>query len=671
MIIMRSEGSFCNQLSVAMLGYMIAREKDTELVMDTSGCYNSYFDFYSLGYVDFPCNSVIMYRFKKNDWSTEVIMDERYRAIMGGQDVIRINNEAELNDALSIKQDKNHYHLSGSFPDYMGYHQKRPELLQKYFDRFKRMFQPFVNRRIIREFVNAKKGDVYIGMHLRKRGIQHHRENLFIKDDEEDRYFKAAIVYYRERYPHAKFYIFTDQMAYVRQVLGNGNDLYYVRTTGGVMGDIEELLLLSLCDHRILSTHSGFSWFSSYFCENEDKLDAIQENEHPDWKAWFQYQSILMNKGMGHPPLFQVFDQEKVDDYISRYQDLEPREQNDVQGLKCELSRQVENGRIGEAYHTLSRLSLDAYGLSDQDLVDMNWSLVRLQYGEQLFGECEHTLQRLEELGCRDKALDQWYAKIYDKMGRKTESHLYGEAYRQPGEGKKHFIIFPLTKYHKEMHRDLTRVSTWLARLGHRVSFVARKGKDADYDDYEEGSVAEWLIRHSEECITAYDFDCGFRVYNYKELNQVENLKQFIHYMRMMYGEEIVVLSRKPCTYLIKEDFPDVKHVYLDIDGEVDDEYKASLSALNDSDKETMCERADAVITTPSRLNEPYLQECKQKTYLYDNGHKYLTHVFRHGVDSYSEVRRRIAEENIEVVRVIQRAVEEMKEDSVDSGNCC
>ena len=83
-------------------------------------------------------------------------------------------------------------------------------------------------------------------------------------------YYWSAINSFRERFPDAHFFVFSDDIAFARTHLSND-----VRTTfvdhNDDFSSHEDLRLMSLCHHHIIA-NSSFSWWGAWLNARPDKL---------------------------------------------------------------------------------------------------------------------------------------------------------------------------------------------------------------------------------------------------------------------------------------------------------------------------------------------------------------------------------------------------------------
>lgn len=82
-------------------------------------------------------------------------------------------------------------------------------------------------------------------------------------------YYSNAIAKLREHESGATFFIFSDDMAWVKENLPVGENAVFVQGEG--LNDKIELMLMSQCRHNIIA-NSSFSWWGAWLNQNPDKI---------------------------------------------------------------------------------------------------------------------------------------------------------------------------------------------------------------------------------------------------------------------------------------------------------------------------------------------------------------------------------------------------------------
>lgn len=95
-------------------------------------------------------------------------------------------------------------------------------------------------------------------------------------------YYRAAIRYIAERADHPTFFVFSDDMPWVREHLNIEYPCIYVDHNQGAESH-NDMRLMSLCDHHIIA-NSSFSWWGAWLNPKADKMVVAPER-------WFANQT--------------------------------------------------------------------------------------------------------------------------------------------------------------------------------------------------------------------------------------------------------------------------------------------------------------------------------------------------------------------------------------------
>ncbi|HLO16357.1 MAG TPA: alpha-1,2-fucosyltransferase [Anaerolineales bacterium] len=83
-------------------------------------------------------------------------------------------------------------------------------------------------------------------------------------------YYRAAISHILALFPDASFFLFSDDIPWIRENLKiNATHCYVDHNTDQT--DFEDLRLMSLCKHHIIA-NSSFSWWGAWLCQNPEKV---------------------------------------------------------------------------------------------------------------------------------------------------------------------------------------------------------------------------------------------------------------------------------------------------------------------------------------------------------------------------------------------------------------
>jgi len=101
-------------------------------------------------------------------------------------------------------------------------------------------------------------------------------------------YYRNAVYYMRERLRDPHFFVFSDEIDWVKSNLKLPGNMTYVDHNGPDKG-YEDLHLMSRCRHNVTAGFSSFSWWAAYLNPNPDKIvlrtrrmNALDRLNHPE-----------------------------------------------------------------------------------------------------------------------------------------------------------------------------------------------------------------------------------------------------------------------------------------------------------------------------------------------------------------------------------------------------
>ncbi len=104
-------------------------------------------------------------------------------------------------------------------------------------------------------------------------------------------YYQAAIDLIKSKTTNPTFFIFSDDVDYVRQSFGLANEVVYVSDQG--LTDVEELVLMSKCHHQIIA-NSSFSWWAAWLNQSASKIVIAPKKFRADGKDTSDYVSTSL-----------------------------------------------------------------------------------------------------------------------------------------------------------------------------------------------------------------------------------------------------------------------------------------------------------------------------------------------------------------------------------------
>lgn len=116
-------------------------------------------------------------------------------------------------------------------------------------------------------------------------------------------YYREAMRQIRQQYPNCRFYLFTNDKAWISERLAQARHrqpaeadaaqcVQIVDLSGSQDSDYAEFVLMSRCRHNILA-NSSFSWWASYLNRNEDKIVIAPDRWLNGWDCSDMYRTDM------------------------------------------------------------------------------------------------------------------------------------------------------------------------------------------------------------------------------------------------------------------------------------------------------------------------------------------------------------------------------------------
>jgi hypothetical protein len=109
-----------------------------------------------------------------------------------------------------------------------------------------------------------------VSLHVRRGDYVHDPKNCDIMEICSLDYYHKSICYIAERIERPVFYIFSDDMIWVRQNFNVNFPCIYIEHNHGAES-YRDMQLMSLCKHHIIA-NSSFSWWGAWLNSNSEKL---------------------------------------------------------------------------------------------------------------------------------------------------------------------------------------------------------------------------------------------------------------------------------------------------------------------------------------------------------------------------------------------------------------
>lgn len=166
--------------------------------------------------------------------------------------------------------EKNNAYLEGYWQSEQYFSNIRDQLLNEF------MFPKIMSSK--NETVSKKmQGEQSVSLHIRRGDYLKGRAKQLYGGICTEKYYNDAILYMRNKYPNVQFYIFTNDIEWVKQKYCD-TDMTIVDWNQG-MDDYWDIYLMTQCKHNIIA-NSSFSWWGAWLNNHSDK-EVISP------KTWF------------------------------------------------------------------------------------------------------------------------------------------------------------------------------------------------------------------------------------------------------------------------------------------------------------------------------------------------------------------------------------------------
>lgn len=278
MILVNVYEGFVSEIRAYFLAYRLAVVHQDDFVLDLSQFYQGSFWTYHLDYLRIPDVRKIVYRgFDKKE----------FFKVKYGKEIVVIENGMELEKIHCIYDKRKLYYIindSYMYDDFFDLH-------SEYFFRYigsdivtKNLFS-MLELNTCSEDMAAfmrelkEKTTTSVGIHIRLGDFF----NVGWIVEEDFAFFRAAVQWFREKENSPEFYVFSDDICMAEEILGKAKDIKYIHFPFSFQSDIEELICLALCDHRILDKKSTYGLFAETIAQNKygkDGMTLILKERH-------------------------------------------------------------------------------------------------------------------------------------------------------------------------------------------------------------------------------------------------------------------------------------------------------------------------------------------------------------------------------------------------------
>lgn len=109
-----------------------------------------------------------------------------------------------------------------------------------------------------------------VSLHIRRGDYVSNPKNVALYEVCTQEYYRAAISYVAERVPNPTFFIFSDDIAWVKENLAIDFPHEYVDFNKGAES-YNDMRMMSMCQHHVIA-NSSFSWWGAWLNPSKDKI---------------------------------------------------------------------------------------------------------------------------------------------------------------------------------------------------------------------------------------------------------------------------------------------------------------------------------------------------------------------------------------------------------------
>lgn len=274
MVIVTLGGGLGNQLFQYATGKQVAQRNNTSLKMYISNITNEVGRSYKLGYFNI-----------KEEFATKEEVDQLIGSYYSKTLYAKLYRRV---DSYRAKYKRKYYREN----EYWGFEQDvlkiRSNILLEGFwqhHKYVEQFPSILNEELTLKskyesdhkiLLQLAKDENAVSLHFRRGDYQSDPHNLNFFGVLPLEYYYNAINYILARVPAATFYIFSDDLDWVKDNLQSDANIVFVDLEGGTK-DYLELDAMSKCRHNVIA-NSSFSWWAAYLNKNPAKIIIAPKN---------------------------------------------------------------------------------------------------------------------------------------------------------------------------------------------------------------------------------------------------------------------------------------------------------------------------------------------------------------------------------------------------------
>lgn len=590
MIIVQVIGGTASQMSAFSRGYTLAKKLNKELVLDISDYHNGYKFSYALDAFNINVRKLTYTHKSPSTISSSVVPDA---FISDFSPYFIQTNNLTFDDILEE---------ASRSPSDCIYLVGEGSAVFEYIAELREIFTPRSESVYMNTFKDLISSSVSVAVHIRRTDF------ITLNINQSFDYYIAAINYMKLKYSNVVFYFFSDDLEAVKQQFGEQEEYRYVNLFGGADTDIDELLCMSMCSHRILTGNSGYSIWCTHLSNSKDAINIAYKP-----------------KGSFDDELLQSFTTSDIQQYL--YTNLmNPKTKwiSNINKTKTDIAKLIGSQNYDEAMSLISSVSFDSMNLTPPDKDEFFCYCELIHSTQENFLSAEQSLIRHIQFACNTVDTNYNMSIVKWSLGKKLSSYIYASKTCRLSSDpellaefktifcndaeynlfnlllkspKMHFIICPIIGFNFYMKHSIS-LAILLKRMGHEISFINKSIQQ----NFSENLSIEDFVNHSvnhsldNPCVPDLSYNYNIKGYNVFETDKLSSYVPLVEELINRSKLPSIVIGRNP---LVLQHLKYNKLLYWDFSCQLDID---SLLILENNDINTVdsvcCKNASKAITT-------------------------------------------------------------------------
>lgn len=527
MIVVNVTGGFANQLYRYACGYALSKKYNQELmifVLDK----NWYVDAYLLDELNIPFHRKIIV--------DSILAKEELKDFFHIKELYTITekNFDEINEETFIEHEI--VFVDAAF-------QRRKHYIDVLTD-IRRMFLLKEPSEEIAYFQKLICGKSSVAVHLRRCDfVYHSKVNDEFTYSYNDYFYQAAIAYCEEILENPFFYVFSDDIEFSKNLLGNRNNLTFIDIIGGKDADIEEFFCISLCHYRILTAGSSFGRMADILnSEKNKKTIYAGDRENTDEIIYLNNKDIIK--------------------YSTIYKQTFSLKANVFQ-----LDHQIFNINPNKLGRQELKKSYDAYfdagSINKEQRIQLFLIKGICQYNCNDFIHAEMTLRKAWQFCNGKKEFHLYYFKTLCALKKYEEALIEAarcltlkirkddllnslpDKYHNRLDAlqkikPRHFLIAPKECYQNTMFNRMCNIGILLQRMGHKVEYIFNEANETDTGTIQ---VHNYILRNYYMYTDCENYKYQSKMYDLNRILTQYSINQFVK--ELANNQKLYILAKE------------------------------------------------------------------------------------------------------------------------------